>query len=83
MQDLTSLTQAGDEVLCAFETCCGVLRSLEFAGVQAARDKDDERKRHIACAIELVREAISELRSIGESDLNAPAAGFVLAGEAP
>jgi hypothetical protein len=83
MQMLPSPPRAGDRVLRAFETSCGVLRSLEVAFVQAAQDEDNEQQRHIACAIELVREAISEVRLIAEGNLSALAAGFVLPREPP
>lgn len=68
-------------MLRAFELCCGILRSLEVAGVQAEQEEDDQRQRHIGCAIELLRETISELRAVAESAPNALAAGFILPGE--
>lgn len=83
MQKLPPPPVAGDQVLHAFEACCGTLRSLEVASVEAVQNDDDEQRRHIACALELVREAISELRLIPNGNLSTLAAGFVLAREPP
>jgi hypothetical protein len=83
MQKLTCPPQVGDRVLCAFEICCGILRSLEAAGIRAGQEEDDERQRHIGCAIEPLRETIYELRAVAGVDPNALAAGFILPGEPP
>lgn len=70
-------------MLRAFEACCGALRSLEVARIQAAEEADDERECRIARAIVSLRGVISELRLASEGDSHAPAAGFVLASMSP
>jgi hypothetical protein len=68
-------------VLGALEASAGALRSLELASASIPSDRDELRtnKEHIDRAIELLRNAIAELRLVQEKASHPGAAGFILA----
>jgi prefoldin subunit 5 len=70
-----------DHVLGALEAGAAALRSLEAASASIPAERDELRtsKEHIDRAIELLRDAIAELRLSEEQHSHAGAAGFIMA----
>jgi hypothetical protein len=77
----TTTRARSDQVLAALEGGVGVLRALELAAAEIDAETGDvqSRKEHLENAIELVRLAISEMRSYQDGNAHLGAAGFVVA----
>jgi hypothetical protein len=77
MQKLGPSTRARNELLSAIEACCGALRGVEVAAALSA-GQDEHRDQQFARAVELLRETISELRSLRGQSSKLAEAGFVV-----
>ena len=73
------LEPARDDVMIALEASCGALLALEAARASAAMEGAELRdtRRHIKRAIELLHQAIAELRLAEAEGASMLAAGFV------